>query len=104
MQARIPLVVAVGSGGAVSALTASSGAAMCLPGCSAVRIGIQGADRRVVVRLPVLQRASRSISDSAAALIGRLHGPHPQELGSGSAGLLALASNLRNVRLLVRLR
>jgi hypothetical protein len=104
VQARIPLVVAADSGGAVSALTASRRAWMCLPGRSDVRIGIQGADLRVVVTLPVLAAASRSIGDPAAALIDRLDGPHPQERGSGSAGLLALARNSGNVQLLVGLR
>ena len=104
VQARIPLVVAADSGGAVPALTASAQAWMCLPGRSDVRIGIQGADRRVVVTLPVLAAASRRIGDPAAALIDRLDGPHPQERGSGSAGLLALARNSGNVQLLVGLR
>jgi hypothetical protein len=104
VQARIPLAVAADSGGAVSGLTASPQPWMYLPGRSDIRIRVQGADRRVVVTLPVLPAASRSIGDPAAALIGRLDGPHPQERGSGSAGLLALARNPGNVRLLVRLR
>jgi hypothetical protein len=104
VQASIPLVVAADSGGAVSALTASPQAWMCLPGRSDARIRIQGADRRVVVTLPVLPAASRSFGDPAAALMDRLDGPLPQERGSGSAGLLALARNPGNVQLLVRLR
>jgi hypothetical protein len=104
VQARIPLAVAADSGGAVSALTASLQAWMCLPGDSDVRIRIRGADRRVVVTLPVRPAASRSIGDPAAALMDRLDGPHPQERGSGPAGLLALARNPGNAQLLVRLR
>jgi hypothetical protein len=104
VQARIPLVVAVGSGGAVSALTASLQAWRCRSGRSDVRIRIRGADRRVVVTLPVRPAASRSIGDPAAALMDRLDGPRPQERGGGSAGLLAPARNPGNAQLLVRLR
>lgn len=103
MQARIRLAVAADSCGAVSALTASPQAWMCLPGCSDVRIRIQGADQRVVVTLPILPAASRSIGDPAAALIDRPDGPHRQERGSGAAGLRVLARNPGNVQLLVRL-
>jgi hypothetical protein len=98
------LVVAADSGGAVAALTVPPGAGVCLPAGSDVRIRIQGADRRVVVTLPVRSPASRSFGDPAAALIDRLDGPHPEERGSGSAGLLALVTNRRHVRPLVRLR
>ena len=104
MQPGISLVVAADSVDVVSAMTASPQAWMCLPGRPDVCIGIQGADRRVVVTLPVLAAASRSIGDPAAALINRLDGPHPREPGSGSAGLLALASNPGNAQLLVRPR
>jgi hypothetical protein len=103
VQARIPLVVAADSGGAVSALSASPQAWRCPSGRSDARIRIQGADRRVVVALPVLAAVSRSIGDPAAALIDRLDGPHLQKPGCGSAGLLALARNPGHVRLLVGL-
>jgi hypothetical protein len=101
VQARIPLVVGADSG-VVPALTAAPVPWVCLPGRSDVRIRIQGADWRVVVTLPGLPAASRSIGDPAA-LHDRLRGPHPRERGSGSAGLLALARNYGHVRLLGRL-
>jgi hypothetical protein len=104
VQPGISLVVAADSGGAVSALSVSPQAWMCLPGRSDARIRIQGADRLIVVALPVLAAVSRSIGDPAAALMVRLDGPHPRESGCGSAGLLALARNPGNVQLLVRLR
>src|ERR1700751_2302507 len=79
VQPGISLAVAADSVGAVSALTASPQAWMCLPGRPDVRIRIQGADRLIVVALPVLAAVSRSIGDPAAALMDRLDGPHPRE-------------------------
>jgi hypothetical protein len=104
VQPGISLMVAADSGGAVLALPASPQAWRCPSGRSDARVRIRGADRRVVVAVPVLAAVSRSIGDPAAALMDRLDGPHLQKRGCGSAGLLALARNPGHVRLLVRLR